>query len=98
MRICNKINIVTVYLVYKRGKIKINGFSKDKKVAQIYVDLNNDKNLYVQETQMNTFEYMQFRINNKDKEILCYRLESTDELIIIRKKDKEKMIIKSGTF
>lgn len=69
----------------------LEGFTKNKNIAKLYVNTNYYKNLYIKEVQMTKSEYRDLRTNSGDLKLKAYKIED-DCIIIIRKKDVMKLI------
>ena len=63
------------------------GFSRCEGMAELYVLIQDNVNLYIKEINMTDSEYKDFYLINKNKEIIRYYIDNGDYFIIKRRCD-----------
>lgn len=74
------------------------GFTTNEIIAKTYVQTNYHDNLYIKEIIKSDHEYDIFSTTNNLNEIKCYKLENSEDLLIIPEKEKRSYCIKGVEF
>ena len=78
-----------------KKNFKVDSFVKyttNENIARMYINANNIKDTDIKEIEMSYDDYYLFNSKNPLKELKCYKLKSTDEMIIIDKKEKQRLV------